>query len=61
MFVWSALISFVLSILAAGPLRDSVPSWLESGAEVLAVVSLFVLVCLLESGGSNPDRTNPAS
>ncbi len=61
MFVWSALISFVLSILAVGPLRDAVPTWLESGAEVLAVVSLFVLVCLLESGGNNPDRTNPAS
>lgn len=61
MFVWSALISFVLSILAVGPLRDLVPTWLESGAEILAVISLFVLVCLLESGGSNPDRTNPAS
>lgn len=61
MFVWSALISFVLSILAVGPLRDLVPTWLESGAEILAVISLFVLVCLLESGGGNPDRTNPAS
>lgn len=61
MFVWSALISFVVSILAVGPLRGSLPTWLESGAEVLAVVSIFVLVCLLESGGSNPDRTNPAS
>jgi len=61
MFAWSAIISFVLSLLALGPLRDSMPSWLESGAEVLAVVSLFVLVCLLESGGSNTDRANSAS
>jgi hypothetical protein len=61
MFVWSALISFVLSLLALGPLRDTMPSWLQSGAELLAVISLFVLVCLLESGGSNSDRANHAS
>jgi len=61
MVVWSALISFVLSLLALGPLRDTMPSWLQSGAELLAVISLFVLVCLLESGGNNSDRANHAS
>ncbi len=61
MLAWTSAVTFVISLLALGPLRESVPSWLQSGAEVMAVVSLFVLVCFLESGGSNTDKTNPAS
>jgi hypothetical protein len=30
-------------------------------AEFLAVISIFALVCLLESSGNNTDRSNPVS
>gem|GEM_PF-5160956 len=42
-------------------MREISPSWLQTGAEFLAVISVFALVCLLESSGSNTDRSNPAS
>ncbi len=61
MAMWSTLTAFFLSLLAVGPLRESAPSWLLSWAELVAVISLFVLVCFLESSGGNPDRSHPAS
>ena len=61
MVLWGTIVALFLSLLAVGPLRGSAPSWLLSGAELLAVISLFALVCLLESGGNNTDRSNPAS
>jgi hypothetical protein len=61
MLVWSTVIAFFFSLLAVGPLRGSSPSWLLSGAEFLAVISLFALVCLLESSGNYTDRSNPAA
>jgi hypothetical protein len=41
--------------------RGVSPEWLETGAEFLAVISIFALVCLLGSSGNSPDRSNPAS
>ena len=61
MLVWSTVVAFLLSLVAVGPLRASAPSWLLSGAELVAVISLFALVCLLESSGDNTDRSNPAA
>jgi hypothetical protein len=61
MLVWGTIVAFLLSLAAVGPLRGSSPSWLLSGAEFLAVISLFALVCLLESSGNNTDRSNPAA
>ena len=61
MLVWSTVVAFLLSLVAVGPLREIAPSWLLSGAEFLAVISLFALVCLMESSGNNNDRSNPAS
>jgi len=61
MVMWATAVACLLSLLTAGPLRGSAPSWLLSGAELLAVISLFALVCLLESSGNNTDRSNPAS
>jgi hypothetical protein len=61
MLVWSTVVAFLLSLLAIGPLRGSSPSWLLSGAEFLAVISLFALVCLLESSGDNTDHSKPAA
>jgi hypothetical protein len=61
MLVWSTIVAFLLSLVAVGPLREISPSWLLSGAEFMAVISLFALVCLLESSGNSSDRSNPAS
>ncbi|MFC1456491.1 hypothetical protein ACETIH_07110 [Microvirga arabica] len=61
MFVWATAVAFLLSLLAVGPLRETSPTWLQSGAELVAVISLFALVCLLESSGNNTDRSNPAA
>jgi hypothetical protein len=61
MLVWSTVVAFVLSLAALGPLRRVSPEWLQTGAEFLAVISIFALVCLLESSGNNTDRSNPAS
>lgn len=61
MLIWTTAIAFLLSLMAVGPLREFSPSWLQSGAELMAVISLFALVCLLESSGNNTDRSNPAA
>jgi hypothetical protein len=50
MLVWSTVVAFVLSLAAVGPLRGVSPEWLRTGAEFLAVISIFAL-----------DRSNPAS
>ncbi|MBJ6128462.1 hypothetical protein [Microvirga splendida] len=60
MLMWGTVVAFLLSLVAVGPLRGVSPEWLLTGAEFLAVVSVFALVCLLESSGNN-DRSNPAS
>jgi hypothetical protein len=59
--MWSMVIAFLLSLVAVGPLRASAPSWLLSGAELVAGISLFALVCILESSGGNTDRSNSAA
>ena len=61
MLMWATALAFLLSLVAVGPLRESAPTGLQSWAELVAVISLFALVCLLESSGSNTDRSNPAS
>jgi len=61
MLMWGTAVAFVISLVAVGPLRGISPSWLQTCAEFLAVISLFALVCLLESSGGNTDRSNPAS
>ncbi|WP_262265629.1 MULTISPECIES: hypothetical protein [Microvirga] len=53
------MVTFLLSLVAVGPLRASAPSWLLSGAELAAVISVFALVCFLEGSGGNTDRSNP--
>lgn len=60
MLMWSTIAAFLLSLMAVGPLRESAPSWLLSGAEMVAVITLFALVCFLESSGGT-DRSNSAS
>jgi hypothetical protein len=59
MLMWSIVVTFLLSLVAIGPLRASAPSWLLSGAELAAVISVFALVCFLESSGGNTDCSNP--
>ncbi len=61
MLVWGTVFAFLISIVAVGPLRGISPSWLQTCAELLAVISLFALVCLLEPSGNNTDRSNSAS
>ena len=60
MLVWGTVFAFLISIVAVGPLRGISPSWLQTCAEFLAVISFFALVCLLEASGNNTDRSNPA-
>ena len=50
MVIWSMFAALVLSALALALFRDSAPDWATTGAEVVAVVAVFVLVCLFESG-----------
>ena len=59
MLMWSTVVAFLFSLAAIGPLRESAPSWLLSTAELVAVISIFALVCILESSGGNTDRSNP--
>lgn len=61
MLLWGTVVALFLSLLAVGLLGGSAPFWLLSGAELVAVISLFALVCLLESSDTNTDRSNPAS
>ncbi len=61
MLMWGTAVSFLLSLVAIGPLRESAPDWVHSASELVAVISLFALVCLLESSGNNTDRSNPAA
>ena len=58
MLMWGTAVAFLLSLVAVGPLRGISPSWLLTGAELAAVISLFALVCLLESS-SGTDRSHP--
>ncbi len=59
--MWATAAAFLLSLVAAGPLRATSPFWLQSGAELAAVTSLFALICLLESSGGNTDRSPPTA
>ncbi|ANY83071.1 hypothetical protein BB934_33235 (plasmid) [Microvirga ossetica] len=59
--VWGAAIAFLLSLVAVGLPRESAPFWFQTGAELVAEISLFSMVCLLEPSGSNTDCSNPAS
>ncbi len=61
MLMWATALAFLLSLVAVGPLRESAPTWLQSWAELVAVISLFALVCLLEPSGNNTDRSNPTA
>jgi hypothetical protein len=61
MLIWATAIAFLLSLVAVGPLRGVSLDWLQTCAEFVAVISVFALVCLLETSGSNTDRSNPAS
>jgi hypothetical protein len=61
MLMWATAVAFLLSLVAVGPLRASSPSWLLLGAELVAVISLFALVCLLESSGNTSDPSTPTS
>jgi predicted permease len=56
MLVWAALPILVLAALASGPFRESLPAAVESVAPLVAVLSLFILVCAAESGGRNQDN-----
>jgi hypothetical protein len=55
MAIWAAIPVLVLSVLASGPFRYSIPAAVETLAPLAAVLSLFVLVCSLEAGGGNRD------
>jgi hypothetical protein len=61
MLMWGTIVTFLISLVTVGPLRAISPSWLQTCAEFLAAISVFALVCLLESSGSNTDRSNPAA
>ena len=57
MMIWAAIPVLVLSVLASGPFRDSLPAAVETLAQLAAVLSLFVLVCSLEAGGGSRDSS----
>ena len=53
MVIWTAIPVLVLSVLASGPFRESMPVSVETLAQLAAVLSLFVLVCSIEAGGGS--------
>ncbi|WP_262269106.1 hypothetical protein [Microvirga yunnanensis] len=53
MVIWAAIPILVLSVLASGPFRDSMPAFVETLASQAAVLSLFILVCSIEAGGGS--------
>jgi hypothetical protein len=53
MVIWAAIPILVLSVLASGPFRDSMPAFVETLASLAAVLSLFILVCSIEAGGGS--------
>ena len=53
MVIWAAIPILVLSTLASGPFRDSLPAFVETLASLAAVLSLFILVCSIEAGGGS--------
>jgi len=53
MVIWAAIPVLVLSVLASGPFRDSMPALVETLASLAAVLSLFILVCSIEAGGGS--------
>jgi hypothetical protein len=53
MMIWAAIPVLVLSVLASGPFRDSMPALVETLASLAAVLSLFILVCSIEAGGGS--------
>jgi hypothetical protein len=53
MAIWAAIPVLVLSVLASGPFRDSMPVFVEPLAQLAAVLSLFILVCSIEAGGGS--------
>jgi hypothetical protein len=55
MFVWATLLVLVLAVLASGPFHNTVPAAVEPFAQLAAVLSIFFLVCAMESGGRNKD------
>ena len=53
MVIWAAIPVLVLSALASGLFRDSMPAFVETLASLAAVLSLFILVCSIEAGGGS--------
>jgi hypothetical protein len=53
MVIWTAIPVLVPSALASGPFRESMPVFVETLAQLAAVLSLFVLVCSIEAGGGS--------
>jgi hypothetical protein len=59
MLIWSVIPVLVLSTLASGPFRESMPLFVEDIAQLAAVLSLFILVCCIEaSGGGSGGKGN---
>ncbi|WP_165820408.1 hypothetical protein [Microvirga sp. KLBC 81] len=56
MLISAAIPILVLSVLASGPFRDSMPVFIATLAPLAAVLSLFILICALEAGGGNRDN-----
>lgn len=58
MLIWSSFLALVASGLMLGFYSGSAPDWAMQIAELVTVVSVFVLICLAETSGSRPDNSN---
>jgi membrane protein implicated in regulation of membrane protease activity len=58
MLIWTALAAALLSGLTLGLFTNGAPEWAIQVAELLTVVTVFVLVCLVETAGSRSDRSS---
>jgi FMN phosphatase YigB (HAD superfamily) len=58
MLIWTALAAALLSGLTLGLFTNGAPEWATQAAELLTVVTVFVLVCLVETAGSRSDGSS---
>jgi hypothetical protein len=61
MVAWSAVFALVVSALLLGPFSETAPGWAGDAALLMMAVSVFILVCLFESGLPKDSSNSSAS
>jgi hypothetical protein len=57
MLLTGTLFTLIVSGLTLGLFSSDAPAWVTQAAELVTVVSVFVLVCLVEATGSRSEKS----